>query len=139
MPIHTFFIYGTMRAGEQRHKQLVPYLEKPAIPAVLPCAALYSVGAWPFIILDAPKKYKVHGDLLFIQPDQVDLIRNALDGLEGYIPKDKHSLFIRTIVQVVIADGEVEAYTYVAGPELVKQVDKEYIVQLKHGDWSKRT
>lgn len=139
--ITAFFIYGTMRAEEGRFKEIAPYLAQPPIPAILQQAYLYSVGAWPFVVPNAPAKFVVHGELMCIQPDILDIACAMLDGVEGYIVGDAHNIFLRKVLPVYIPSDEVyiDAYVYVAASDLERQVGKEYIKQLKHGDWRKRT
>lgn len=135
----TFFIYGTMRVDEGRYKELASYVET-TTPGVLPKARLYSVGAWPFVVRSELVKEVVYGDIVYIKPELVDIARNMLDGVEGYIEGNKHNLFIRTVVSVYSAAHEawIDAYIYLAGKELETQIGQEYIKQLKHGDWLRR-
>ena len=141
-PLNRFFVYGTLRPGEQRFTAIQSYLEKEPESAQLLGARLYTTGPWPFIVLDGMSQ--VVGELLTVRPETLNTVIRTLDNIEGYEEGYDDCLFVRSIQDIYIPegysveDGYVKAYVYLGGRSLVMQAAKDRYKELRSGDWKKR-
>jgi gamma-glutamylcyclotransferase (GGCT)/AIG2-like uncharacterized protein YtfP len=112
--LESIFVYGTLRPprpgrpGDDSffYHRIAPYVRS-AIPARLPGADLYDLGAYPAA---RPGQAVLHGDLLRIQPAALPL----MDRIEGH-----PDLFRRERVTVRTGAGPAAAWIYWARPEMV--------------------
>jgi len=122
------FVYGTLRpprpgrpAGDTFFYQSVAAHVRSSVPAHLPGAILYDLGAYPAA---RPGEGLLQGDLLTVEAAALAL----MDRIEGH-----PDLFRRARVCVQAGDGQVDAWIYWAGEALV--AGKPRIVE---GDWFAR-
>ncbi|MGD8626057.1 MAG: gamma-glutamylcyclotransferase [Anaerolineae bacterium] len=122
------FVYGTLRpprpgrpAGDTLFYERIAAHVRCAIPARLPGAILFDLGAYPAA---RPGEGLLQGDLLTVEPPALAL----MDRIEGH-----PDFFRRARVRVQTGDGPLEAWIYWAGEALV--AGKPRIVE---GDWFAR-
>jgi gamma-glutamylcyclotransferase (GGCT)/AIG2-like uncharacterized protein YtfP len=108
------FVYGTLRppragarADDSRlYPAIAPYVLE-AVPARLPGATLYDLGAYPGA---RPGEGTLYGDLLYVRPPALDLA----DRCEGH-----PDFFHRQEVMVQTSTGLVQTWIYWAPARLV--------------------
>jgi gamma-glutamylcyclotransferase (GGCT)/AIG2-like uncharacterized protein YtfP len=122
------FVYGTLRpprpgrpAGDTFFYERIAAHVRRAIPARLPGAILFDLGAYPAA---RPGEGLLHGDLLTVEPAALVL----MDRIEGH-----PDFFRRARVSVQTGDGPVEAWIYWAGDALVAGKPR-----IAGGDWLAR-
>lgn len=143
--LNRIFVYGTLRPGESRWSALEAYALKQE-PATLYGARLYTVGSWPFIVLDGQHMSEVVGELVTVLPYDAPAVIRLLDSIEGYSEtmSEKHNLFIRSVQNVYVPagypeeDGYLEAYVYLGGFDLAMDAARGSVDQIISGDWKKR-
>jgi len=103
------FLYGTLKAGGSLDSFSVN--ERVIIEAELKGAALYDLGAFPGLKLDA--KSTVKGEVhIYKSLAAYKKVLKILDFIEGYKGR-RDDLFKRVIVEVRLASGETtEAFAY---------------------------
>lgn len=107
-PYRPFFVYGTLRPGYRNFSLCRGRLAK-IEAAILPNHDIYGLGI-PFCHKGTGS---VKGYLLTPKEDQYINVLIAFDSLEGYHPKDSHSLYLRRGVSVITESGkEVDAWVY---------------------------
>jgi gamma-glutamylcyclotransferase (GGCT)/AIG2-like uncharacterized protein YtfP len=72
------FVYGTLLVGESNHRVAKPYL-KDVQPGKVK-GRLYSVGAFPALVLDEDKGREIEGEWFTVAEEGLA----AMDWLEGY-------------------------------------------------------
>lgn len=135
-----FFVYGTLRQGEVRW-HVIEHLVTASESAALPGAQLYTVGSWPFIVLNEDDtENKVVGEVITVDDKDLQQLLMTLDGIEGYYPSSPDgSLFIRKELDVITDTGEtVRAWVYVGGTELRLAARGRRYRQIDSGDWKDR-
>lgn len=143
--MNRFFVYGTLRPGQQRWPVLEYVLEKPPERAELRGAALYNAGSYPFVLPTDNINDVVYGELITVRKGKINQTRQQLDDIEGYVPGDQHSLFLRKKVNVLlpegfpVEDGWVDAFVYIGGNRFARYVRDNYgFRRIESGDWTKR-
>ncbi|GGO93950.1 gamma-glutamylcyclotransferase family protein [Wenjunlia tyrosinilytica] len=126
------FAYGTLMHGHGNHA-LVESAVESVEPAVLPGAAMYDAGPYPYVLLGAAAS--VRGELVHLRADIHRTALAALDELEGYIgPKDPANDYERLMCTVLTDDGmNVRALVYVASAAVEPRVRQMPLVP--RGDW----
>jgi gamma-glutamylcyclotransferase (GGCT)/AIG2-like uncharacterized protein YtfP len=126
--LENVFVYGTLRppqpgrpAGDSFFYEHVAARVRSAVPARLPGAILYDLGAYPAA---RPGEAVLQGDLLTVEPAALAL----MDRIEGH-----PGLFRRARVSVRTNDRPVEAWIYWAGEALVDGKPR-----IAEGDWFAR-
>ncbi len=122
------FVYGTLRPPREKtpvedsryYLQVAPHV-RTSMPATLPNARLYDMGAYPAAV---PGEGQVLGELLILEASALPL----LDRIEGH-----PHFYRRGRVTVTTADGPQEAWVYWAPEELPSG---GYL--LADGDWLRR-
>lgn len=106
--------------------------------AWLPVAALYTAGPYPFLVQAAdlvPAGAIVFGELIEVQPDHYQRLLRLLDGLEDYVPGRAGNLYERIVVTVQTANGEREAWVYVAGRAAEAAIRRGELRWISNGEW----
>ncbi len=132
-----FFVYGTLRPGEDNHLRFLAGRTTAAEPASWAGAVLYEGPGYPYAI---EGDGTVRGDL--VTPDSADpeaypRLLALLDRLEDYVPGDPHNDYERVAVAVETAAGPVRAWVYVAAPAVAARLRARGRV-LPGGDWLTR-
>ncbi|MFE9168052.1 gamma-glutamylcyclotransferase family protein [Streptomyces kebangsaanensis] len=133
-----FFVYGTLRPGEDNHAVFLRGRTRSEEPARLTGAVLYDGPGYPYAV-EAPDGV-VRGELVAALPEQYGEVLTALDRLEGYVAGDPRSLYERIEREVVReADGAtVRAWVYVAGPSVTARLPADGR-RIESGDWTARS
>lgn len=127
------FVYGSLLRGHQYHR-MVGGSTLAVRPAVLPGAALYDAGPYPYAVLGGGDQ--VHGELVYVRPEDYGTVLTALDGLEGFLgPGDPANDYDR-LARTVLEDGTrpVSAWVYVAAPAREREV--RAMPRVPGGDWA---
>jgi gamma-glutamylcyclotransferase (GGCT)/AIG2-like uncharacterized protein YtfP len=131
------FVYGTLRPGQENYDRFVLGKTAREVPAVLPAHAMFVLGGYPCITEDAGLG-DVIGDVLYLLPELFPKVLAALDQLEGYVPGDPSSPYLRVRCSVRTGDGGEPphaslAWVYVAGePALLR---RPACVPVPGGNW----
>jgi gamma-glutamylcyclotransferase (GGCT)/AIG2-like uncharacterized protein YtfP len=136
LPDH-LFVYGTLRrlSGSPMAPRIARETTVVATGSV--GGRLYDAGAYPALIVGTTHDSRIHGELLHLPDDKLRRRRllSELDLYEGVIhgPGESLSLFLRTVVDVRVADGGiVPAWTYVYNR------DVSLLPVIEDGDWVSR-
>jgi gamma-glutamylcyclotransferase (GGCT)/AIG2-like uncharacterized protein YtfP len=115
-----FFVYGTLRPGEENYERLAAGKTLRELPAVLPRHTMYS-GRYPCVVEDGREGgSRVVGDLLFIHPALYEQVLAAFDALERFDPTQEDPWYrrVRRTVDYVAEDGStrrIRAWVYLGG------------------------
>ena len=120
------FVYGSLRKGQRAAYMLEGFDSE---KASLPGAHMYTLGPWPFIVLDPTASTHVKGELITVPEWAWEKTVAQLDRYEGY-----PHLFDRVEVEVLTHENPrmVEATVYVAA-SVENRVDDALLVE--GGDW----
>jgi gamma-glutamylcyclotransferase (GGCT)/AIG2-like uncharacterized protein YtfP len=133
------FVYGTLKPGESNYDTYLGGRTLAVRRALLPNAAMFTDGAYPYLVADsallAPLD-AVHGALAYVAPEYYVETLQRIDWLEDYKPFSPWSLYIRAEVSVETPDGNVEAWTYVAGPKVLQGIRAGRLIKVAGGFWS---
>lgn len=132
-----FFVYGTLRPGENNHAVFLRGRTRSEEPARLAGAVLYDGPGHPYAV-EEPGGV-VRGELVATLPEKYGEVLTALDRLEGYVAGDPRSLYERIEREVTReTDGaSVRAWVYVAGSTVTARL----LVggqRIESGDWRTR-
>lgn len=133
-----FFVYGTLKRGQSNYARLLAGYTLREERAWLPVAALYTAGPYPFLVQAAdlvPAGAIVFGELIEVQPDHYQRLLRLLDGLEDYVPGRAGNLYERIVVTVQTANGEREAWVYVAGRAAEAAIRRGELRWISNGEW----
>jgi gamma-glutamylcyclotransferase (GGCT)/AIG2-like uncharacterized protein YtfP len=132
-----FFVYGTLRPGEDNHTVFLRGRTRLEEPARLADAVLYDGPGYPYAV-EEPGGV-VRGELVTALPEEYGEVLTALDRLEGYVAGDPRSLYERVERAVVReTDGTpVRAWVYVAGPSVTARLLAGG-ERIEGGDWRTR-
>jgi gamma-glutamylcyclotransferase (GGCT)/AIG2-like uncharacterized protein YtfP len=132
-----FFVYGTLRPGENNHAVFLRGRTHSEEPARLAGAVLYDGPGYPYAV-EEPGGL-IHGELVAALPEKYGEVLTALDRLEGYVAGDPRSLYERIEREVVReTDGtSVRAWVYVAGPSVTARLRARGRL-IESGDWTVR-
>lgn len=113
-----FFVYGTLRPGEDNYQLFAAGKTLREIPAVLPRHTMYA-GRYPCVVEDEGGS-RVVGDLLFIHHTQYEQVLAAFDALERFDPTQEDPWYRRVTrtVDYVAEDGSprrITAWVYLGG------------------------
>lgn len=142
--LRKFFVYGTLRPGEERWSSLSSFVDGEYQSAILRNAQLYTTGLYPFVVPETDGV--VYGEVITVKVELLPLITNILDQIEGYdTTNPAHSLFVRTteIVSVerpytVDVVDTFSAYVYTGGRRLAHSAEKGTYARITSGDWKRR-
>jgi gamma-glutamylcyclotransferase (GGCT)/AIG2-like uncharacterized protein YtfP len=113
-----FFVYGTLRSGQDNHPLVAGALDA-VREARLPGHLLYASGL-PWAAASADPASFVAGELLLVRPGEYAAALDRLDRLEGYRPPGRQ-LYVRTVCRVEFRDQpgsdwrDCEAWVYIGG------------------------
>lgn len=129
----SFFTYGTLKRGQERHILLQELYDEAQIeirPAYT-IGRLYDLGYFPALL---PGEDKIEGELITIHNENMmGTIKTMLDGIEGYFgPDDERNLYYRDVKDVYLPDGSIyQAYAYFfSRPQLLSDTQR-----MKKGSW----
>lgn len=130
------FVYGTLKPGESNYERLLSGRTAAEIPARLEGAALYSNGAYPYLVRapDADAEDVAHGYLIYAAGGYPAILAE-LDHLEGYVEGRAGNEYERVAVQALTADGPVEAWVYVAGAAPLARIRRGELPRIGGGVW----
>jgi gamma-glutamylcyclotransferase (GGCT)/AIG2-like uncharacterized protein YtfP len=134
------FVYGTLKQGESNYTAYLEGRTTREQSATLRGAALYTEGKYPFLVvgteLTRPAD-RVCGMLMSIHSALYYEVMRQIDGLEEYTPGALDNWYERTIQRVRTADGDVEAWAYVAGARVLAAIRAGEFARITGGIWSK--
>jgi gamma-glutamylcyclotransferase (GGCT)/AIG2-like uncharacterized protein YtfP len=104
-----FFVYGTLKRGQANYPLIAPYAR--AVEPATTSGLLFDHGPFPALIAGAGR---VRGELVRLDPADLDAALAQVDRLEDYRPDDPAgSIYLRQVVAVETADGaRVPAFIY---------------------------
>lgn len=131
-----FFVYGTLRTGENNWERFLKDRTVEEIPAVLPDHKMF-IDEFPFVT-DAEDGSSINGNLVYPKPELYDAVTRDLDGLEQYDPTTDTGWYMRVVREAVVQNenGEsqkVRAWVYHGGPGILSDMDEKKL-ELS-GDW----
>ncbi len=132
------FVYGTLKPGESNYDAYLAGCTLAEHQALLPNAAMFTDGAYPYLVADATLLAPcdaVQGALVYVAPEHYVETLQRIDRLEDYKPLSPWSLYIRTEVSVQTAAGNIEAWTYVAGPKVLQGIRAGRLMKVAGGLW----
>ncbi|NTW01893.1 MAG: gamma-glutamylcyclotransferase [Oscillochloris sp.] len=135
---YPFFVYGTLKPGEPNYTRLVVGRVSGEEPASLGGAALYTAGAYPFLVVEpdlAALADRVSGTLISVPDTGYAAMIADLDVLEGYVEGGTANTYERLLITVDTADGPRTAWIYVAGDEALAQIRAGELRRLPNGNW----
>ncbi|WP_327291232.1 gamma-glutamylcyclotransferase family protein [Streptomyces sp. NBC_01198] len=130
------FVYGTLLPGERNHP-LLAGRTRSWTPAVLPGALLFRGPRYPVAVLDPAGDGQVRGEVVGIPAAVYDAVLADLDRLEGYAAGDPANRYERVSRVVRGEREETEAWLYVAGPVLTREM-LPTADRIPGGDWRHR-
>jgi gamma-glutamylcyclotransferase (GGCT)/AIG2-like uncharacterized protein YtfP len=136
-----FFVYGTLKPGESNYEA---YLEGRCVTtrsAIMRNAAVFSDGQYPYLITDSravPPDDIAYGVVIEVAAPYYEETLARLDWLEDYKPNSPWSMYDRVTAIVETADGPVEVWTYVGGPQSLAAIRAGRLVYIPGGVWSGR-
>lgn len=139
---YPLFVYGTLKRGESNYSFYLAGRTTCEQLATLICAALYTEGRYPYLVAGAGltgSAEQVYGTLMTIHPDHYIEVMQHIDGLEDYTPGDPNNWYERVIQTVQIAEGPIEAWTYVAGTKVLTAIQAGRYMKIPGGMWSEAT
>ena len=141
-----FFVYGTLRPGEENYQLFAWGKTLREVPAVLPQHTMYA-GRYPCVADDAGAGEgagegeggsRVVGDLLFICPALYEQVLAAFDALERFDPMQEDPWYRRVTrtVDYVAEDGSpqhIAAWVYLGGRATLASYTEAN--RVPSGDW----
>lgn len=135
-----FFVYGTLKPGEENYPRYFGGRTLAEQPAILRPAALYTDGRYPFLVLDSSlieSTDYVSGMLITIRPGHYPTVLRAVDGLEAYEPGSSTNWYERVICTVECPHGYRDAWVYIAATRMTNTIRRRRMVKLPEGTWSR--
>ena len=131
-----FFVYGTLRTGEENWSIFLKGRTEQEIPAALPGHRMF-VDEFPFF-MDSPDCSRVTGNLVFPKEALYGQVMEDLDGLEQYDPESGTGWYLRVVREVQYVDEtgclqRVKAWVYHGGPEVTAGLAGK--IPVPSGDW----
>lgn len=130
-----FFVYGTLRTGQENWLLCLQGRTALEMPATLPDHKMY-FSVYP-CVADAEDGSRVIGNLVYVE-DDYEAVLHDLDQLEIYDADTDSGLYRRVIRQAEYEDEQgqlhrAQAWVYHAGPHLLSYLtDAERVAG---GDW----
>jgi gamma-glutamylcyclotransferase (GGCT)/AIG2-like uncharacterized protein YtfP len=133
------FVYGTLRPDQENYDRFVRGKTAREVAAMLPDHAMFVLDRYPCITEDTGAG-DVIGDVLYLLPELFPEALAALDQLEGYMPGNASSPYLRVRRGVRTGEGDGGepprtslAWAYVAGePALLRRPACDPV---PGGDW----
>lgn len=131
-----FFVYGTLRTGEDNWERFLKGRTEREIPAILPDHKMF-VDVFPFLC-DSDNGSKINGNIVYPKPELYEAVMRDLDGLEEYDPDTDTGWYMRVIREAVYQDEagqpqKVRVWVYHGGPDILNDLDEKKL-ELS-GDW----
>jgi gamma-glutamylcyclotransferase (GGCT)/AIG2-like uncharacterized protein YtfP len=131
-----FFVYGTLRTGEDNWKRFLKGRTEQEIPAVLPDHKMF-VEVFPFVMDDNDGR-QVRGNLVYPRAELYEAVLRDLDGLEEYDPTTGSGWYLRVIREATYQDStgqtqRIRAWVYQGGPDVISDLNEKQL-ELS-GDW----
>jgi gamma-glutamylcyclotransferase (GGCT)/AIG2-like uncharacterized protein YtfP len=140
MTMLPFFVYGTLKRGESNYAPFLAGRTTSEQPATLPGAALYSEGAYPYMVVAAdlvePSDDSVQGMVMTVDAAEYASLLPQIDMLEDYIPGDPLNEYERVVCTVQTPAGPLEAWAYVAAPRVLEAIRRGGFRKLAGGVWN---
>jgi gamma-glutamylcyclotransferase (GGCT)/AIG2-like uncharacterized protein YtfP len=133
-----FFVYGTLRPGEENYQLFAAGKTLREVSAVLPRHVMYA-GRYPCVVEDdCAGGSRVVGDLLFIHPALYEQVLAAFDALERFDPTQEDPWYRRVTrtVDYLAEDGSTRrmtAWVYLGGRATVATYTERD--RVPSGDW----
>jgi gamma-glutamylcyclotransferase (GGCT)/AIG2-like uncharacterized protein YtfP len=137
-PVLPFFVYGTLKHGESNYGPFLAGRTLSEQPATLAGAALYSAGAYPYLVVEpdlVTSDDYVHGMVMTVQPALYDEVLQQIDRLEDYIPGDPYNEYERITRVAQTPSGAVEVWAYVAGARVLDMIREGHLSRISGGIW----
>jgi gamma-glutamylcyclotransferase (GGCT)/AIG2-like uncharacterized protein YtfP len=135
-----FFVYGTLKPGEENYLRLLAGRTVEELPASLAGAALFTQGPYPFLLtapeLLLPGDELVQGALIAVPPAQYAAVLAELDLLEGYVAGAADNLYERVVCEVATAAGPRRAWVYVVGASALALIRAGAMRRVAGGVWA---
>lgn len=132
------FVYGTLKPGQTAYKRLLSGKTTDEQPAVIPGAALYTDGTYPYLVVD-PEVVALHdevrGMLIALHPESFEVTLALLDRYEDYRPLSPWRLFERVVLTARTEHGTIEAWAYTAGPQALQAIRAGRMQKIPGGVW----
>lgn len=132
-----FFVYGTLRPGQQHYAWALRGRTASEEAATLGGLFLYEGPGYPYAVrcVAGEPGTRVRGDLVWPGPAHYDEVLRVLDELEDHTPGGRHNRYERVISEVTRRDGgTVAAWVYVAADSLAARLRSTGTV-IAGGDW----
>lgn len=131
-----FFVYGTLRTGEDNWKRFLENRTVREVPAALPDHKMF-IDEFPFVT-DAGDGSRVSGNLAYPKPELYEAVTRDLDGLEQYDPATDSGWYLRVVREAEILDEDgqpqkIRAWVYHGGSDVLDSVNEKNL-ELS-GDW----
>jgi len=130
------FVYGTLRPGHWNYRGFLEGRTEAEAPATLPGARMWD-GGFPYVA-ETEGGGTIVGNLIDVKDHEWDLVRQRLDGLEGFDPTGgRENHYTRHARIVTAADGSNRiAWVYFAAPETVRRIEARCLPVIASGDWA---
>lgn len=132
------FVYGTLKPGGSNYPRYLAGRTVAEQPASLAGAALYTEGAYPYLVINAglaSRTERVNGVLVTIRPHVYAKTLALIDDLEDYRPDNPWNEYERITQRVQTATGQAEAWVYVAGPSVLPAIRVGRLTKVPGGTW----
>ena len=133
-----FFVYGTLKPGHTNYAAYLGGRTTREEAAILREAALITDELYPYLMVDpdiVSADDQVRGILVTVEPEHYIETLHRLDWLEDYKPMSALSLYLRISRVVETASGPVDAWIYVAGPQVLANVRSGRLRRIAGGMW----
>ncbi len=125
---YPFFVYGTLRPGENNYQRLLADVSSLERRATLAGASMYAGPGFPYVARGGVGV--VTGDLIWV--NDYDQTLRRLDQLEGFRGPEADNHYDRALAEVVTDSGEpVAAWVYFAGNLARTDATR----RIESGDW----
>jgi gamma-glutamylcyclotransferase (GGCT)/AIG2-like uncharacterized protein YtfP len=131
---YPLFVYGTLKRGGSNYDAYLKGKATAQDPAFLPGAALYDCGPYPCLVLDAGAG--VFGEVVTFDAEDYATCLAEIDSLEDYTEGGEQNMYERVLVDVDTASGTQKAWVYVAGAELMAQIQAGELPFIEDGTWA---
>jgi gamma-glutamylcyclotransferase (GGCT)/AIG2-like uncharacterized protein YtfP len=131
-----FFVYGTLRTGEDNWERFLKGRTEREIPAILPDHRMF-IDVFPFV-MDDNEGRQVRGNLVYPRAELYEAVLRDLDGLEEYDPTTGGGWYLRVIREAIYQDSagqaqRIRVWVYQGGPEVISDLNEKQL-ELS-GDW----
>ena len=138
------FVYGTLKPGEPNYDFYLAGRTIDERPASIEPAALYTerpYSLYPYLVLDpafVEPHDRVYGTLVVLAPEHYEETLRRIDELEDCKPFSPWSLYKCVARCVETAEGPVEAWMYITGPQASAAIRTGRLSRIVGGVWTAR-